>query len=59
MHQERQKAVIAIAKKNAEILAEETGVKPYLDEGDMKEYLDEVVKEMEARRMRKEKERQP
>ena len=29
------------------MLAEETGVKPSLDEGDMKEYLDEVLKEIE------------
>jgi hypothetical protein len=57
MQQERQKAVIAIARKNAEVLAEETGVKPSLDEGDMKEYLDEVVKEMEAMRKKKEEHR--
>jgi hypothetical protein len=57
MQQERQKAVIAIARKNAEVLAEETGVEPSLDEGDMKEYVDEVVKEMEAMRKKKEEHR--
>jgi hypothetical protein len=55
--QEREKAILTIQKKNAEVLAEESGgaVKPSLDESDMKEYLDEVVKEMEAMRSKKER----
>ena len=47
MEQERQDAVLSVAKKSSEMLAEETGVKPSLHEGDMKEYLDEVLKEIE------------
>jgi hypothetical protein len=47
--QELQKRLLTIAKKNSEIMADETGVQPSLSEEDMKEYLEEVIKEIKVR----------
>jgi hypothetical protein len=48
MEQELQKRVLTIAKKNSDIMAEETGVQPSLNEDDMKQYLEEVIKEIKV-----------
>jgi hypothetical protein len=51
MEQELQKRVITIAKKNSDIMAEETGVEPSLNEDDMKQYLEEVIKEIKVNKV--------
>jgi hypothetical protein len=51
MEQELQKRVLTIAKKNSDIMTEETGVKPSLSEDDMKQYLEEVLKEIKVRKV--------
>jgi hypothetical protein len=51
MEQELQKRVITIAKKNSDIMAEETGVQPSLNEDDMKQYLEEVIKEIKVKKV--------
>jgi hypothetical protein len=48
MEQELQKRVLTIAKKNSDIMTEETGVQPSLSEDDMKQYLEEVLKEIKV-----------
>jgi hypothetical protein len=50
MEQELQKRVLTIAKKNSDNMTEETGVQPSLSEDDMKEYLEEVLKEIKVRK---------
>jgi hypothetical protein len=50
MEQELQKRVLTIAKKNSDIMTEETGVQPSLSEDDMKQYLEEVLKEIKVRK---------
>jgi hypothetical protein len=50
MEQELQKRVLTIAKKNSDIMTEETGVQPSLSEDDMKQYLEEVIKEIKIMR---------
>ncbi len=50
MKQELQKRVLTIAKKNSDTLTPETGVQPSLSEDEMKQYLAEVVKELESQR---------
>jgi hypothetical protein len=51
MEQELQKRVLTIAKKNSDSMAEETGVQPSLSEDDMKQYLEEVIKEIKVRKV--------
>ena len=51
MEQELQKRVLTIAKKNSDIMTEETGVQPSLSEDDMKQYLEEVLKEIKVRKV--------
>ncbi len=46
MEQEFQKRVLTIAKKNSDIMTEETGVQPSLTEDEIKEYLNMVVNEV-------------
>jgi hypothetical protein len=46
MEQELQTRVLTIAKKNSDIMTEETGVQLSLSEDDMKQYLEEVLKEI-------------
>jgi hypothetical protein len=50
MEQELQKRVLTIAKKNSDTMTEETGVQPSLSENDMKQYLEEVITEIKARK---------
>jgi hypothetical protein len=50
MEQELQKRVLTIAKKNSDIMTEDTGVQPSLSEDEMKQYLDEVIKEIKVRK---------
>jgi hypothetical protein len=50
MEQELQKRVLTIAKKNSDNMIEETGVQPSLSEDDMKQYLEEVLKEIKVRK---------
>jgi hypothetical protein len=50
MEQELQKRVLTIAKKNSDIMTEETGVQPSLSEDDMKQYLEEVIREIDVRK---------
>lgn len=50
MEQELQKRVLTIAKKNSDIMTEETGVQPSLSEDDMRQYLEEVLIEIKAKR---------
>lgn len=51
MEQELQKRVLTIAKKNSDIMTEETGVKPSLSEDDMKQYLEEVIREIKVKKV--------
>jgi hypothetical protein len=50
MEQELQKRVLTIAKKNSDIMTEDTGVQPSLSEDDMKQYLEEVIREIKVRK---------
>jgi hypothetical protein len=50
MEQELQTRVLTIAKKNSDIMTEETGVQPSLSEDDMKQYLEEVIKEIRVKK---------
>jgi hypothetical protein len=50
MEQELQKRVLTIAKKNSDIMTEETGVQPSLSEDEMKQYLEEVIKEIKVKK---------
>jgi hypothetical protein len=50
MEQELQKRVLTIAKKNSDIMTEDTGVQPSLSEDEMKQYLEEVIKEIKIRK---------
>jgi hypothetical protein len=43
--------VLTIAKKNSDIMTEETGVKPSLSEDDMKQYLEEVIREIKVKKV--------
>jgi hypothetical protein len=48
MEQEIQKKVIELTKRNQDRMAEETGIQSSLTEEDMKEYLQQVIKEIQA-----------
>lgn len=50
MEQSLQRTVLQVAKKNSESMIERTGIKPSLDEDQMKEYLNEVMKELKKNR---------
>jgi hypothetical protein len=50
MEQELQRRVLTLAKKNSDTMTEETGVQPSLSENDMKQYLEEVIKEIKVRK---------
>ena len=50
MEQELQKRVLTIAKKSSDSMIKETGVQPSLSEDEMKEYLEEVRKEIKVRK---------
>ena len=50
MEQELQKKVLAIAKKNSDMMIEDTGFEPSLSDDEMKQYLEEVIKEIKVRK---------
>lgn len=50
MEQEIQKRVITITKQNQDRMTEESGIQSSLTEEDMKEYLQQVIKEIETAR---------
>jgi hypothetical protein len=50
MEQDLQKRVLTIAKKYSDTMTEDTGVQPSLSEDDMKQYLEEVIREMKVRK---------
>ncbi len=50
MEQEIQKKVLSLSKENQGRITEETGIQPSLSEEDMKQYLEQVIKEIEKER---------
>jgi hypothetical protein len=46
MEQEIQKRVLAVTRKTQEVLTEETGIQPSLNDDDMKLYLQQVIEEV-------------
>lgn len=50
MEQEIQRRVIALTRKNQDRMVEESGVQTSLTEEDVKEYLEQVIEEVEKRR---------
>ena len=46
MEQEVQRKVLRLARVQEEKMVEQTGIESSLDEGDMKEYLQEVINEV-------------
>jgi hypothetical protein len=50
MEQELQSRVLTIARKNSDAMAEETGVETSIDEDDMKDYLEIVMKELHSKK---------
>jgi hypothetical protein len=42
--------VLTIAKKQSDNMTEETGVQPSLSDDDMKQYLEEVIREIKVRK---------
>ena len=53
MERDIEKRVIALTKKNQQILSEHTGIEASLSDEDIKKYLEEVVNEVSKDRMRK------
>jgi hypothetical protein len=49
MEQELQSRVLTIARKNSDAMAEETGVETSMNEDDIKDYLDIVMKEVHSK----------
>jgi hypothetical protein len=50
MQQEIEKRVIEFTKRNQDRLAEETGIQPSLTDDDVKEYLEQVIKEVKKQK---------
>ena len=50
MEQEIQKKVMTLTKRNQERMAEETGIQSSLTDGDVKEYLEQVIREVKKDR---------
>jgi hypothetical protein len=48
MGQEIERKVMEMAKEDADNLEIKTGLKPYLEEPDLKKYLEEVMKEVQV-----------
>jgi hypothetical protein len=48
MEQEIVKRVVTVAKKHSDSIIEETGIRPSLSEHDMKQYMEEVLREIKA-----------
>jgi hypothetical protein len=55
MEQDIQKKIIAFTKQNKEKMTEETGIQSSLTEEDMKEYLEKVIREVNASTLEKNK----
>jgi hypothetical protein len=49
MEKEFEKKVLDITKKSSEIMIEESGVQPSLSEDDIRQYLEEVIKEIKVK----------
>ena len=52
MEREIEKRVLALAKRNQDKMAEETGIQSSLSEDDMKEYLEQVIQEVQKQKTR-------
>jgi hypothetical protein len=52
MEREIEKRVLALAKRNQDKMAEETGIQSSLSEDDMKEYLVQVIQEVQKQKTR-------
>jgi sulfite reductase beta subunit-like hemoprotein len=50
MEQEIEKRVITLTKQNQDRMAEESGIQSSLTEDDMKDYLEQVIKEVKKNR---------
>jgi len=50
MEQEIQRRVLAVTKKTQELMSEETGVQSSLSEDDMKQYLEQVIREVKMQK---------
>jgi len=50
MEQEIQNKVLTFTKRNQERMAEETGIQPSLTDEDVKEYLEQVIREVKKDR---------
>ena len=50
MEQEIQKKVITVTRQNQDRITEESGIESSLTEGDMKEYLEQVIREVTMQR---------
>ena len=51
MEQEIEKRVLVLTKQNQDRMAEETGIQSSLSEDDIKQYLDQVIKEVKKTKM--------
>jgi hypothetical protein len=51
MEQEIEKRVIALTKQNQDRIEEETGIQSSLTEDDIKQYLEQAIKEVKKRKM--------
>jgi hypothetical protein len=49
MEQEIEKRVLIFTKQIQDRMVEETGIEPYLTEDETKRYLEQVIKEVEAK----------
>ena len=50
MEQEIEKRVLAATRKTQELMAEETGIQSSLSEDDMKQYLEQVIREVKMQK---------
>jgi hypothetical protein len=50
LRQETEKRVLDIIEKESEVIKEQTGIRPSLEQEDVKTYLDSVLQELQARR---------
>jgi DNA-binding SARP family transcriptional activator len=52
MEREIQNRVISLTKRNQDRMMEETGIQPSLTEDDMKQYLEQVIREVRMQKNR-------
>ena len=50
MEQEIQKRVVEFTKRTPEMMTEETGIKSSMTEDDMKQYLEQVIREVKIKK---------